>query len=247
MQWENNIKKTLEKRRIEPSAASWDSLANRLDVADKKKIKMPFWWMGIAASLIGVLLMTNVFFKDNPADAQKPVIVDVQKPVDKKLLTEPVSGQHLATESETVKNVEMTEKETSINQFIKDKNTLDLATPIQSTIAKTEKTATSEQVELEAEKQSFEDKKVSEIVAHINEIKSQGQTVTDADIEALLLKAQKEITFQSVLKESTMTVDANSLLQDVESELQQSFRNKIFEALKNSYETIKTAVAERNN
>lgn len=247
MQWENNIKKTLENRRIEPSAASWDSLANRLDVADKKKIKMPFWWMGIAASLIGVLLMTNVFFKDNPADAQKPVIVDVQKPVDKKLLTEPVSGQHLATESETVKNVEMTEKETSINQFIKDKNTLDLATPIQSTIAKTEKTATSEQVELEAEKQSFEDKKVSEIVAQINEIKSQGQTVTDADIEALLLKAQKEITFQSVLKESTMTVDANSLLQDVESELQQSFRNKIFEALKNSYETVKTAVAERNN
>lgn len=247
MQWENNIKKTLEKRRIEPSAASWDSLANRLDVADKKKIKMPFWWMGIAASLIGVLLMTNAFFKDNPADAQKPVIVDVQKPVDKKLLTEPVSGQHLATESETVKNVEMTEKETSINQFIKDKNTLDLATPIQSTIAKTEKTATSEQVELEAEKQSFEDKKVSEIVAQINEIKSQGQTVTDADIEALLLKAQKEITFQSVLKESTMTVDANSLLQDVESELQQSFRNKIFEALKNSYETVKTAVAERNN
>ena len=247
MQWENNIKKTLEKRRIEPSAASWDSLANRLDTADKKKTKMPFWWMGIAAGLIGVLLMTNVFFKDNPADAQKPVIVDVQKPVDKKPLMEPVSGQHLATESETVKNVEMTEKETSINQFIKDKNTLDLATPIQSTIAKTEKTATSEQVELEAEKQSFEDKKVSEIVAQINEIKSQGQTVTDADIEALLLKAQKEITFQSVLKESTMTVDANSLLQDVESELQQSFRNKIFEALKNSYETVKTAVAERNN
>lgn len=247
MQWENNIKKTLEKRRIEPSAASWDSLVNRLDTADKKKTKMPFWWMGIAAGLIGVLLMTNVFFKDNPADAQKPVIVDVQKPVDKKPLMEPVSGQHLATESETVKNVEMTEKETSINQFIKDKNTLDLATPIQSTIAKTEKTATSEQVELEAEKQSFEDKKVSEIVAQINEIKSQGQTVTDADIEALLLKAQKEITFQSVLKESTMTVDANSLLQDVESELQQSFRNKIFEALKNSYETVKTAVAERNN
>src|SRR5690606_4973349 len=136
MQWEYNIKKTLEKRRIEPSAASWDSLANRLDVADKKKNKMPFWWMGIAASLIGVLLITNVFFKDNPADSQKPVIVDVQKPVDKKLLTEPASGLHLATESETVKNAEMTEKETSINQLIKDKNTLDLATPIQSTIAK---------------------------------------------------------------------------------------------------------------
>lgn len=247
MQWENNIKKTLEKRRIEPSAASWDSLANRLDVADKKKNKMPFWWMGIAASLIGVLLITNVFFKDNPADSQKPVIVDVQKPVDKKLLTEPSSVQHLATESETVKNVEMTEKETSINQLIKDKNTLDLATPIQSTIAKTEKTATSEQVELEAENQSFEDKKVSEIVVQINDLRSKGQTVTDADIEALLLKAQKEIAFQNVLKESVQTVDANSLLQDVEDELQQSFRNKIFEALKNSYETVKTAVAERNN
>ena len=50
-----------------------------------------------------------------------------------------------------------------------------------------------------------------------------------------------------LIREGMKTVDANALLQDVESDLQQSFRNKIFEALKNSYETIKTAVAERNN
>ena len=114
-------------------------------------------------------------------------------------------------------------------------------------IAKNENQESFESVEIVSQKESLEDQKVSEIVAQINELKSKGQTVTDADIDALLEKAQREITFQTILKEDTRTVDASALLQDVESDLQKSFRNKIFEALKNSYETVKTAVAERNN
>ena len=46
---------------------------------------------------------------------------------------------------------------------------------------------------------------------------------------------------------NTRTVDANALLQDVEEDLQQSFRSKVFEALQSGYESVITAVAERNN
>jgi len=41
-------------------------------------------------------------------------------------------------------------------------------------------------------------------------------------------------------------VDANALLQDVEAELQDSFRTRVFETLKSTFKTVKTAVADRN-
>ena len=42
-------------------------------------------------------------------------------------------------------------------------------------------------------------------------------------------------------------VDAEALLENVEAELDQSFRNKVFEAIKSSYNSVKTAVAQRND
>ena len=37
------------------------------------------------------------------------------------------------------------------------------------------------------------------------------------------------------------------LLETVEDEMGQSYRGKVFEALKESYKTVKTAVVNRNN
>ena len=59
--------------------------------------------------------------------------------------------------------------------------------------------------------------------------------------------AEKAIFKEKIKNTNTQTFDADALLQDVEADLQQSFRAKVFEALKSSYETVKTAVAERNN
>lgn len=252
MQWENNIKETLEKRRVEPSAKSWDTLADRLDASDKNKNTKPFWWMGIAASLVGVLLLANVFFKDATVDAEKPVKIASEKPINKErtskiLPIEPLTQQHVANGD--VENRKAIDKNFN-HEITEHKPESELSIALSPSIERTENTERaelSELVENSSQKQSFEDKKVSEIVAHINEIKSQGQTVTDADIDALLLKAQTEIALHAVLKESVLTVDAHSLLQEVEEEIQQSFRNKIFEALKYSYETVKTAVAKRND
>ena len=93
----------------------------------------------------------------------------------------------------------------------------------------------------------LEDLRVKQEVDKIQELKNEGELVTDDYIEALLKQGQKEITLQKIYKELTKTVDADALLQDVETDIQQSFRNKVFEALKTSYNTVKTAVAERNN
>lgn len=78
-------------------------------------------------------------------------------------------------------------------------------------------------------------------------IKDTNITVTDREVDSLLKLASKEIFKEQLQKETSKTVDAESLLMSVEDEMGQSFRTKVFEALKESYETVRTAVAERNN
>jgi len=79
-------------------------------------------------------------------------------------------------------------------------------------------------------------------------MKAKNIDVTDADIDVLLKEAQKEIIRNRIYNKTTSVVDANALFQDVEAELNQSsFRNKVFEALKSSYNSVKTAVAHRND
>jgi hypothetical protein len=68
----------------------------------------------------------------------------------------------------------------------------------------------------------------------------------DKEVDSLLKLASKELFKEKLKKETFKTVDASSLLISVEDEMGQSFRSKVFEALKDSYETVKTVVAERN-
>ena len=102
-------------------------------------------------------------------------------------------------------------------------------------------------IKKEVEVLSFEDQKVKDVVAQIHQLQKDKKEVTAEEIDALLEAAQKEITMQKLYNEATNKVDANALLQSVENDLEQSFRAKVFEAIKSGYESVKTAVAERNN
>jgi hypothetical protein len=81
----------------------------------------------------------------------------------------------------------------------------------------------------------------------LKEIKSETASVTDRETDSLLKIASKELFKDKLQKETSKTVDANALLMSVEDDMGQSFRSKVFEALTESYKTVKTAVAERNN
>lgn len=249
MKWEDNIKETLEKRTIKPSDASWNALADRLDAKDKKKGKVVYLWMGAAASVVAIVFTVSVFFNDNTSAVQSPVLVETEQQIEEDI--QPVDNstqqERLVKTPKIVENIESFEMNSPKKELMKNQNIHTPLTTQNTDVAKNENQESFKPLEISTQKETLEDQKVSEIVAQINDLKSKGQTVTDADIDALLQKAQREITFQTILKEGTRTVDASALLEDVETDLQQSFRNKIFEALKNSYETVKTAVAERNN
>ena len=94
---------------------------------------------------------------------------------------------------------------------------------------------------------SFEELKVEEVVAQIEAMHDTNSHLTDAEIDSLLNNAQQEIANQKIFDEQTNTVNAMALLENVEQDLDRTFRDKVFEKLKDSYKNIRTAYANRNN
>ena len=93
----------------------------------------------------------------------------------------------------------------------------------------------------------FIDNKVKEVITAIEQIKKDKNMITADDIDALLNKAQRDISDNRILNSNDRKVDATALLIDVENELERSFRDRVFEALGNGFNKIRTAVVERNN
>ena len=238
IKFEENIKDKLEKRTIQPSNDAWQTLASRLDAKNNKKKSPYYLWLGVAASIVAIMFIASqLFVNNNNTTIETPVIVNTNKETIKKIESENV----LHKKDVLTNNVEKESvKELNIKTPKSEKTEVALLTK-----QKEEKTVLPKEVIVN--KTSFEDLKVQQVVAQIQGLKDKGESVTDKDIDALLDQAQKEITLQNIYNETTKTVDANALLQDVESDLQQSFRDKVFNALKSSYNTVKTAVAERNN
>ena len=238
IKFEENIKDKLEKRTIQPSADAWQTLASRLETKNNKKKSPYYLWLGVAASIVAIMFIASqLFVNKNNTTIETPVIVNTNKETIKKIESENV----LQKKDVLTNNVEKESvKELNIKTPKSEKTEVALLTK-----QKEEKTVLPKEVIVN--KTSFEDLKVQQVVAQIQGLKDKGESVTDKDIDALLDQAQKEITLQNIYNETTKTVDANALLQDVESDLQQSFRDKVFNALKSSYNTVKTAVAERNN
>lgn len=263
IKFEEQLKEKLEQRRIEPSVDSWNKLSNKLDANEDNKNNKGFWWIGIAATVAGVLLALTFVFKSN-TEIVEPIIVDTKKEtsIEKKDL------QHLDVLNEnTAVAIEESENKTKKNQE-KETQKLSIKTPLKAIIKEQQdalilnkenegvaevntkinlEQAKNNTIETSPELLSFESQKVNEVVAQIQKLQQENNEVTSQEIDALLEAAQKEITMRKLYNEVTNAVDANALLQSVEDDLDLSFRNKVFSAIKSGYETVKTAVAERNN
>ncbi|WP_372937240.1 hypothetical protein [Seonamhaeicola sp.] len=244
--FDKQIKDKLEERRLKPSANTWDKLSERLEANEKKKHVNLYWWCGVAASIVGVLFVVSQLV-GNKQEIIEPQVVKNPKVNDIEVLEQKplYSSDQKQTQEEVV-----TTPKTEIK--IKDESPVKSVGPILNKIPvvvseniKSSKTIKPTQQLKEA--LTFEEQKIQEVVAQVKELKEQKTQVTDAEIEELLQKAQREIVFTKRHNESNTIVDANKLLQEVETDLDKSFRTKVFEALKASYGTVKTAVANRNN
>ncbi|MBN4070388.1 hypothetical protein JYT76_01780 [Olleya sp. AH-315-F22] len=254
--FEDNLKEKLEERRLQPSKNAWEKLQTRLDENENIKESKSFWWLGIAASFVGILIVVSVFFNKKDDNTIKQSIVnteDVQEPksIDKTIIQSkdenPLAFEKIQTE--TI-NKNITEKPSELKALTKQEQKEIIEEVKKDAVAQVEterpKDIKVNNIETEI-KQSFEDLKLQEIVAQVQELKKVNNTVTDAEINVLLDQAERDIALHKLYNENTKKVDATALLQDVEADLEQSFRERAFKAIKSGYNYVKTTVAERNN
>ncbi|PWH84357.1 hypothetical protein DIS18_07430 [Algibacter marinivivus] len=252
IKFEENIKEKLEKRTLKPSVNAWDKLSERLDNQEEPKNNKPYWWLGLAASIVGILFVVSQFLNENNKIEEPEIVTNPEKVIESETIN--IAKENNKEHNNILKaseDVFIQNKEEKQEVFEEKKLIIteeDKQPPLVAYEAIIEPEVKPEnKPELPGEKLTFEEQKIQDVIAQVEQLKSKNSIVTEADIETLLADAQKEIQLNRLFNETTGVVDANALLQDVEAELDQSFRTKVFEALKSSYNSVKTAVAQRNN
>jgi hypothetical protein len=255
IKFEEQLKEKLEKRTIQPSPEAWNALANRLDNQNEKGNNRSFWWLGIAASIVGIILVTTFVFDNPETKISEPINVDInnnEKPKTNAVVSEDVEIQNKESDNDSKSEIKLTNKQEVVSQkaksleLISPKKEMNIKEAVVSNDIKVE-----EQAQIATETllstSDFEQAKLNDVVAEINRLNAENHGVSEAEIDSLLKQAEREIFTNRIYNENNKTVDASALLQDIEADLEQSFRSRVFEALKSGYVTVKTAVAERNN
>ena len=269
IKFDENIKEKLEKRSLQPSSDAWQTLSNTLDAETKKQNRGLFFYIGIAASIVGVVFVTTLFFNASEGLQPTPKVVETETidNLDKTTVIPTSKGQTDLVESSVKEKLQdnqdsktdviatnPTQKNTITVAHISEEKKADLDhkkekqdLKMKTSLAVVDHTIKTENGVTPINTLTPEDAKVLDVLNKIKLLNADGIAATDQEIDDLLKQAEKEILKERIYNETTRTVDANALLQDVEADLEQSFRTKVFDALKSSYKTVKTAVAERNN
>ncbi len=252
--FEEGIKEKLEQRTIQPSVDAWVKLENSLGKIEKRHKNKTLFWVGLAASIVGIVFVVSQFFNDISVEKNTPVLVvtpesnsqynNTKVVVDESNLKETINGtvppvSEIQTTKVSAKTLPQTENKQE--EFVT--TTKDVAVGGNDRIQNKEV----QSIALQTQNLSFEEQKIQEVIAAVDILKDTDKTISDADLEALLVKAQKEILLEKLNRENSGIVDARSLLRDVETDLDRTFRDKVFEALKANFNFVKTAVAQRNN
>ncbi len=251
--FEQHIKDKLENRRIEPSDKAWSKLSEKLDEYESKSNNKIIWWLGIAASLAGVLLITNLFLKTGDSETVLPTLVETPAENSVEIKVTPAKEIEDHKVEDLLKTEVISEaKSTVSNQpTTKSRNILKKSrNPILNRNSLAEKALENSQLENDVPQDSeliVNEQIINGALAENTEVHDKQNIVTDSEIELLLQQAQKDLTINKIEMDNMSKVSASSLLQDVETDLDESFRDKIFTTIVSGYNVIVTAVAERNN
>ncbi len=245
--FEKELKERLQKQEIEPSEGAWGRISKQLEDYEAPK---PAWsasrpnrfqWYGIAAGLGAILFVSVLYFtKMEPSIEPESEITNVKESIPL-ITTTKMNEEENLTENDAIVDSKPRE-EISIEKprQHQDRWVTDAGIHSKNEESKVEKLpvplSTSDEIIHE---------KIAQIIAQVERLEKKNASVTDAEIDSLLRGAQQEILEDKIFRKDR-SVDAMALLADVEDELDRSFRDQIFDALKDGFVKVRTAVADRN-
>lgn len=244
---DKDIKKSLEKRSIQPSSTSWDRLETMLDAKEEVVPTKKYFKYTIVASVL-VLLGSLTFFMNSGSSINEIRHVVVED-----------ANNTVIKPSESIKNTTGENLKEVVGESVIVENTpLDINKVAVKSVRNTNPKHT-ELASIVGEKPLFKEEKIlsntlEKSVANeslmLTTLTDENDINLDSEVDMLLALATQEIsksTQKKSLNKSTITVDADALLADVEQELDLSFKANVFNKLKSGFQKTKTAVIKRND
>lgn len=248
--FEQHIRTKLNEREITPSKEAWSKISEQLDVNTSSR-KPGYFWMGIAASVL-VLLGTTLVFLNSDVDEPSIKIEVVEVPSEKVLRKLNTETQRNIQEDDNEMIVSKSNPKSPIEVSTPDEVVLPTKEEKQFIILKNDVAATDalskelkDTVGSIVISEAVLDQKIAEVLAQVDAMEL-NTNITDAEVDSLLQNAQQDIIRENLFNQNH-SVNAMALLTQVEEELDQSFRDQIFETLKTGFLKVRTAVADRNN
>ncbi|AWA28856.1 hypothetical protein HYN48_01430 [Flavobacterium magnum] len=235
---EDDFRQKLNQREITPSANAWDRLDAMLTVAEKPKRN--YGWLYIAASVLGFLFIGIAFFsqteemtdvsKDDPVTIQQN---DVVNDTLKNTHTDNIGNKQIITETvaETANRDHAPGKDQppGINH---QKNQSSIKNPITNEALP----VIENQTQL-AERQNHPQ-------PAINQTPSETKKGIEVNVDELLASVTK--ARKPSAADPAVTVNANSLLSQVDGEITLTFRERVIRSANKNYQNVKVALANRN-
>lgn len=238
--FDKDIQQKFNSRKIEPSAQAWDRLDAMLTVAEEKKQPKNYFWLKIAATFLIFTGVGYIFFQQN----QKSEILQ--------------PTNEIVTAKETLKNEIENSENSDIIISSEVKNELAVATPktTPSVIKKVSKQ--NDNSKHKSKLESYLAVTENELIAkndnnitsqdnnneNLKQVQIKKPTYNYVTPETLLAEVQgnKKSNGNTNTYKSTLKVNSNDLLNSVESELDQSFKDKTLARFKQA----KTTFVNRN-
>ena len=246
--FEEEFRKQLQDREIQPSAESWSKLEAQLEVKQTNKKSSQIWWIAVAACISGVFFLGNYGLNSIDETTAPPQVVE--KPVLQEKNSQHPEMYRIEESQIIMEEKQISEKKEEISSYndnneiikgsLEDKNAVAVVASEAEIIP---------EIRNEPEPLHTEERfsvKLEEVVAQVASEEKEHGEVTEAEVDELLKKAAAEISLEHRTGIQSANVDAESLLWEVEMELERSFRDKVFEILKEGYLRTRTAVANRS-
>lgn len=245
---EKQIREKLNRREIQTSAKAWDRLDAMLSVAEEKKTKRSFGWLYIAATIL-VFVSVGMYFNNQ----ESPKVNVTETVVGNENNIDSVKQNANTVAEKEIDNTVLNSETQSSDRTVNNKSLITINH--KSVIAQSDKSFNRVEANQKTNKPSSIINKEKAIEYQISSdvaLKNLPKIMT-SDKEIVVVKSfttnQDELALVDVKKLdniSKVKVNANSLLSEVDGELELTFREKVFKKVDKNYKEVKVALANRN-
>lgn len=219
---DNQIREKLNTREIQPSAQAWDRLDVMLTVSEEKKPKKGYGWFFVAASTILFFGLGFFLFNSNETteiNNSTPIVTTANEEID--------TVETNKINEISVENVKSVLVQNEINKSKPARN-------IKS---------------VETNKETKSESVLEEKITSNSQLPTSNsyKYVSPENLLAEVQTGEKVITSdKKISPKPKMKVDANSLLTNVEKELDENHRETTLDKLNRKFKDAKSALANRN-